>query len=144
MKYVLDTSQLRIEYDSGSMVNVNGKWKIVACCDSNFGGEKNPRNSVSGFFIYVGSYLVSWRSQSQKSVLLLSTESEYYAVSEVCTEIIFIKNLLEFLGVKIKYPITVQCDKVEEIFSVTMQKIVIKQNTSISGLIKYSSLWRMG
>ena len=98
------------------MVNFNGKWKIVAYCDSDFGGDKNSRNSVSGFCIYVGSYLVSWRSRSQKSVSLSSTEAEYYAVSEVCTEIIFIKNLLEFLTVKIEFPITVRCENVGAIF----------------------------
>ena len=91
-------------------MNFNGKWKIVAYCDSNFGGDKNLRNSVSGFCIYVGSYLVSWRSLSQKSVSLSSTKAEYYAVSKVCTKIIFIKNLLEFLGVMIEFPITVWCD----------------------------------
>ena len=37
-------------------------------------------------------------------------------MSEVCTEIIFIKQVLEFLGVKIQYPITVFCDNVGAIF----------------------------
>ena len=116
LKYVLTTSQLGIEYDSGSMVNFYGKWKIVAYCDSNFGGDKNSRNIVSGFCIYVESYLVSWRSQYQKSVSLSSTEAEYYAVSKVCTEIIFINNLLQFLRMKIEFPITFWCDNVGVIF----------------------------
>ena len=97
-------------------MNFNGKWKIVAYCDSNFGGDKNSRNSVSGFCIYVGSYLVSWRSRSQKGVLLLSTEAEYYAVSKVCMDIIFINIFLEFLRLKIEFPITVWCDNVRAIF----------------------------
>ena len=37
-------------------------------------------------------------------------------VSKVCTEIIFIRHLLTFLGVKVKYPITVRCDNVGAIF----------------------------
>lgn len=47
---------------------------------------------------------------------LSSTEAEYVAVSEVCTEIIFIKQILEFLGIKIDFPITVHCDNVGAIF----------------------------
>ena len=40
LKYVLTMSQLGIEYNSGSTVNLNGKWKIVAYCDSDFDGDK--------------------------------------------------------------------------------------------------------
>jgi len=49
-------------------------------------------------------------------VTLSSTEAKYVAVSEVCAEIIFIKYLLEFVGVNVKYPITVMCDNVGAIF----------------------------
>ena len=110
-------------------MNFNGKWKIVAYCESDFGGDKNSRNSVSGFCIYVGSYFASWRSQPQQSISLLSTNAEYYAVSKVRTEIIFIKNLLEFLRVKIEFPITVWCDNVGAMFLSYNAKTVIKQNT---------------
>ena len=43
-------------------------------------------------------------------------EAEYVVVSEVCAEIIFIRHLLNLLGVKINYPIRVQCDNVGAIF----------------------------
>ena len=76
----------------------------------------NDQNSLSGFCIYVGYYLISWKSRAQRSVLLSSTETEYYAVSEVSMEIMFIKNLLEFLGISIDFPITVNCDNVRAIF----------------------------
>ena len=48
--------------------------------------------------------------------MLSSTEAEYVAVLEVCQEIMFIKSILEFIGVKIKTPITVYCDNVGAIF----------------------------
>ena len=38
------------------------------------------------------------------------------AVSEICQEIMFIRSILEFLGVKFKTPITVYCDNVGAIF----------------------------
>ena len=47
---------------------------------------------------------------------LSSTEAEYVAVSEVCTEIMFIKQVLEFLEIHIKFLITVHCDNVGAIF----------------------------
>ena len=116
LKYIISTNNLGIEYDSGAIVNFNGVWKIVAYCDSNFAGDKNTWLSVTGFFIYIGNNLVSWKARGQKSITLSSTEAEYVAVSEVCAEIIFLGNLLNFLGVKIDYPITVRCDNVGAIF----------------------------
>ena len=116
LKYVMSTSDLGLKYDSGTMVNFKGVWKIVAYCDSDFAGDKNTRRSVTGFCIYIGDSLISWKARAQKSVTLSSTEAEYVAVSEVCAEIIFIKYLLEFVEVNVEYPITVMCDNVGAIF----------------------------
>ena len=51
------------------------------------------------------------------------------AVSDVCTEIIFIRMILEFLGVKVRMPIIVHCDNVGAIF--------LSYNTKISQRTKY-------
>jgi hypothetical protein len=56
---------------------------------------------MTGYIIHVLGVPVTWKSQVQRSVMLSSTEAEYVAVSEVCTEILFIKEVLEFLGVKL-------------------------------------------
>ena len=116
LKYVVRTEDLGLIYDSGILVNFDGTWQIVAFCDSDFAGDKDNRISVTGFCIYIGKCLISWKSRGQKSVTLSSTEAEYVAVSEVCMEIMFIRQVLEFLGVKVNYPITVNCDNVGAIF----------------------------
>ena len=53
---------------------------------------------------------------STKNVTLSSSEAEYVAISEVCTEIMFIKMILSFMGVDVKRPIQVNCDNVGAIF----------------------------
>ena len=116
MKYDMSTQDLGLVYDSGTLINFNGVWKIVAYCDSDYAGDPDTRISVTGYGIYIGTCLASWKSRGQKSVTLSSTEAEYVAVSEVCTEIIFIKKILEFLEITIDYPITVNCDNVGAIF----------------------------
>ena len=105
LKYVLSTSDLGIEYDSGLMVNFKGVWKIVAHCNSNFAGDKNTWKLLD--------LVESLRTEERRHFL---TEAEYVAVIEVCAEIIFIKQLLEFLGVNVEYPITVRCNNVGAIF----------------------------
>ena len=116
LHYVITTKDLGLFFDAGILNSFLGIWRILAFCDSDFAGDKNTIISVTGFCIYIGSCLISWKSRGQKSVTLSSTEAEYIAVSEVCTEIIFIKQVLEFLGIKIQYPITVNCDNVGAIF----------------------------
>ena len=71
---------------------------------------------MTGWCIFLCGALISWKSKSQKSVTLSSTESEYVAISEVCQEIIFIKNILEFMGINIQFPMTVNVDNVGAIY----------------------------
>ena len=75
--------------------------------DSDFAGDKDNCRSVTGFIIYFVGCPIAGRSRSQKSVALSSTEAEYYEMSDLVTEIIFIKNTLEFLGIKVELPIVV-------------------------------------
>ena len=46
----------------------------------------------------------------------LSTEAEYVVVSEVCTDIMFVKMVMEFIGLELERPITIHCDNVGAIF----------------------------
>ena len=47
---------------------------------------------------------------------LSSTETEYMAVSEVPTEILFMKSMMDFLGVSVSLPIEVKVDNVGAIY----------------------------
>ena len=57
---------------------------------------------------------------------LSSSEAEYVAISEVCSDIMYLKQVLEFLGLTIKLPITVYCDNLGAIF---MTKNEVTQRT---------------
>ena len=43
--------------------------------------------------------LVAWKSRSQRSVTLSSTEAEYVAASETCMEAIHVKQIIELVGI---------------------------------------------
>ncbi len=62
--------------------------------------------------IYLCDVPIAWKSKGQKAVTLSSTESEYYAMSELCTELLDINQILEFLKIKIKFPTMVKVDNV--------------------------------
>jgi hypothetical protein len=66
--------------------------------------------------IYFCGAPISWKSKSGKSVTLSSTEAEYLAMSECAKELIFIKNVLETMGIKVKLPIEIKVDNTGAIF----------------------------
>jgi hypothetical protein len=114
MKYVIKTRNRKLLLNPN--MDENGNWSMRAFCDSDFAGDKDTRRSITGFIIYLYGSPIAWRSRSQKSVSLSSTEAEYVALSEVATEIIFIKDILEFMGIEVKVPIVVNVDNVGAIY----------------------------
>jgi hypothetical protein len=115
IKYVLDTRNKGLLM-SPDEVNEDNTWIMSAYCDSDYAGDRDGRKSVSGFAIYLQGCLISWKSRKQKSVTLSSSEAEYVAISEVCAEIVFLKQVLEFMEVKLKLPIIVNVDNVGAIY----------------------------
>ena len=70
----------------------------------------------SGYVLYANGALISWKSRGQKSVTLSSCEAEYLAAGELCTEILFVKMIIESLGMDVRLPIKVQMDNIGAIF----------------------------
>jgi hypothetical protein len=84
--------------------------------DSNYAEDKETRISVFGYVVYFCGAPVAWKSKSGKSVTLSSTEAEYVAVSEIAKEILFVKQILEGIGLEIHYPIIIKCDNTGAIY----------------------------
>jgi hypothetical protein len=57
-----------------------------------------------------------WKSKSQKSVTLSSSEAEYFALSEAAKDVKFIVMVLQSLGIKVKTPIIIKVDNIGAIF----------------------------
>ena len=114
VKYVLDTSawRLQMKTDKGE----KGKWKIEAFSDSDYAGDRDTRRSVSGYVILVNGCVVSWRSQSQKSVTLSSSEAEYVAASETVAKMLYIKQVLEGMGEVVNEPMKLNIDNIGAIY----------------------------
>ena len=74
--------------------------------------------------------LIAWRSKAQAQVTLLSTEAELVAVIDLCCELMFYRQILTFLGVKLEYSIIVEVDNQGEVFWRGMTVLLIEQSTS--------------
>ena len=91
-------------------------FRLKGVVDTGFATDVDTRRSVTGYLIYFCDALIAWKSILQKNVTLSSTEGEYVRLSEISTEIIFVRDILVFLGIEIEYPIVVHVDNTGAIF----------------------------
>jgi hypothetical protein len=91
-------------------------WDIVINTDSDYGGDKESRISVTGYIVYLLGVPICWKSKSQISVTLSSSEAEFVSLSEGAKEIKFIAQVLITMGITLKLPVIVCVDNVGAIF----------------------------
>ena len=117
IKYVIDSKHKCLRFTPNELKD--GIWELKVFCDSDYAGDKNTRISVSGYIIYLCRVAISWKSKGQRSVTLSSTAAEYVAISEVVREVLYVKQILEFMEVKIGFPIVVNVDNIGAIYLAT-------------------------
>ena len=70
---------------------------VEGYCNSDYASGKDNRKSITGIVIYLCEAQVCWKSKGQKAVAFSTTESKYYATSDLCSELIlYIMQILEF------------------------------------------------
>ncbi|CDZ96933.1 FOG: Transposon-encoded proteins with TYA, reverse transcriptase, integrase domains in various combinations [Phaffia rhodozyma] len=69
--------------------------------DSDHAGDKETRKSVTGIMVFVFGALVYWKSKKIPSITKSSWESEYVALSQGASQVVWIRMLLGQLGYSI-------------------------------------------
>jgi hypothetical protein len=113
IKFVIDTENYGLKIKP---YKTDGVFHLEGISDSEYAGDKDTRISVYGYILYFCGAPIAWKSKSGKSVTLSSTEAEYFAASEIAKEAIFAKQVIESMGIEIKYPITIKVDNVGAIY----------------------------
>ena len=72
-------------------------------------GYKEDRRSTTGYCVFVGGNLVSWKSKKQSVVSQSSAEFEYRAMAQSICEIIWLHQLLMEVGIKTPVPTKLWC-----------------------------------
>jgi len=81
----------------------------LTCYVDSDDGADHTRRSRTGYLIYLGGNLISWRSRLQDIVSLSSCESELVALTDATKEVKYIRMLLEDLNIT-PSKTTVFCD----------------------------------
>jgi hypothetical protein len=113
IKYVIDTENYGLKMKPNKD---GGMFYLEGISDSEYAGDKDTRISVYGYILYFCGAPIAWKSKSGKSVTLSSTEAEYFATSEIAKEAIFTQQVIESIGLNLKYPITIKVDNVGAIY----------------------------
>ncbi|KAJ0846586.1 putative RNA-directed DNA polymerase [Helianthus annuus] len=94
----------------GVMFRKIGNFDLSGFVDSDWAKCTMTRKSVTGFGIFLGGTLVSWKSKKQGFVLRPTAEAEYRVMCSATCEIMWIKNILSELSIGFTLPITLFCD----------------------------------
>jgi len=105
LKYLYLTKDLVLYYKK----NVN--CDIINCyVDADWAGDNIDRKSTSGYVIKLFGNVIDWKSRKQKCITKASTYAEYVALSEVVSEIKYIRELVKIFDIEIKEPIKIYED----------------------------------
>ncbi|KAJ0801453.1 putative RNA-directed DNA polymerase [Helianthus annuus] len=101
---------LKLSPGKGVSFKRSSDLKLSGFVDSDWGKCLKTRRSVTGFGIFVGGTLVSWKSKKQSVVSRSTAEAEYRAMCSAACEIMWIKNVLFELKITCELPVKLYCD----------------------------------
>ncbi|CAI7821525.1 unnamed protein product [Closterium sp. NIES-54] len=115
--YVSATASVGLEYSAvrhrlqrGAGDLSKGEMLLTCYTDASFNSVKADGTSIGGYVCLFGGGAMSWRSKKQNKVGLSSCEKEYMALNHGVKEVVWLRRLLEEIGVCQKEPIVILCD----------------------------------
>ncbi|KAJ9567533.1 hypothetical protein OSB04_003499 [Centaurea solstitialis] len=91
-KYLKGQPRLGLWYPNDS------SFDLVAYTDNDYGGANLDRKSTSGGCQFLGGRLVSWQCKKHTTVSQSTTEAEYIAASQCCSQVLWIQNQMQDYG----------------------------------------------
>ncbi|KAJ0937235.1 putative RNA-directed DNA polymerase [Helianthus annuus] len=101
---------LKLSPGKGLLFKKDECFDLTCYADSDWGKCLSTRKSVTGYCVFLGHNLVSWKSKKQSTVSRSSGEAEYRAMCSATCELVWVVNLLSELQVCCKTPVQLFCD----------------------------------
>lgn len=78
--------------------------------DADYAGSIADWRSTTGYHMFLGENLVTWRSKKQNVVARSSVEAEFRAMAQGVCELLWMKIILDYLKIKYEAPMGLVCD----------------------------------
>ncbi|XP_068666717.1 uncharacterized mitochondrial protein AtMg00810-like [Aristolochia californica] len=102
---------LKTSPGQGLLFSSTSSLQVRVYSDADWGSCLDSRRSTTGFCIFIGDSLVSWKAKKQTTVSRSSAKAEYRApLSSTASEIIWLQQLLPDFQVKVASPTLFYCD----------------------------------
>ncbi|CAI7884436.1 unnamed protein product [Closterium sp. NIES-54] len=136
VRYVSATASMGLEYSAvrqrlqmGAADLSKGEMLLTCYTDASFNSVKADGTSIGGYVCLFGGGAVSWHSKKQNEVGLSSCETEYMALHHGAKEVVWLRRLLEEIGVCQKEPTMIFCDN--------ESAVKLGKNACLHGLTKH-------
>ncbi|XP_028089323.1 uncharacterized protein LOC114289756, partial [Camellia sinensis] len=83
---------------------------LVAYVDFDWASDVTDRKSTSGFYMFLGASLISWKSKKQTVVAHSTAETKYRAMAHATAEVVWLCCLLFDLGFPLSSLTSLYCD----------------------------------
>ncbi|CAH9095242.1 unnamed protein product [Cuscuta europaea] len=94
----------------GILLRANSELNLQGYCDSDWAACPLSRRSLTGYIVLLGGSPISWKTKKQPTVSRSSAEAEYRSMATVGCELIWLKSLLNSLGILHSRPMEFFCD----------------------------------
>ena len=88
----------------GVLLHCDPTLSLLAYCDADWAACSHTRRSVTGYVIFLGQSLISWKSKKQQTVSLSSAEAEYRSMRRTVAELACLSRFLHELTVDTTLP----------------------------------------
>ena len=123
--------------DYGLWYKIGGNLDLKVCTDVDWVGSIDDRKSTSGGASFLGERLVSWTSKKKICISQSIAKEKYVAAIVNCSNIVWVKQLLEGIKVEIKDLVVIYYDNTSAI-NISENPVIHSKSKHIA--IKYNFL----
>ena len=101
---------LKLSPSTSIFISSSNNLHLSAYCDADWASCSETRRSFTGYCIFLGQTLVSWKTKKQAIVSRSSAEAEYQSLASTICELLWISYILHDFDITVPLPIPIWCD----------------------------------